>query len=240
MSAGNIAAFDTGKTTSLRSKRRDLFELCIGYSLILVVIWTPSPWQRWFYWLAIAFIVTATWRSFEGWVAMGLRLTNLLRALWIPGVALLAAAIAVVVATHLHTLRPWRGTIDFIQRFWGYALWAFAQQFLLLDYFLLRLLRLIPDGRLAAVTAAAIFALAHLPNPILTPITFAFGLASCALFLHYRNLYPLAIAHVIFGICIAIALPGPVTHNMRVGLGYLTYRPNHGHHHRIQLSPQPY
>jgi membrane protease YdiL (CAAX protease family) len=216
---------------------RDLFELCTGYSLILVVIWTPNPWQRWFYWLAIAFIVVTTGKSMDSLAAMGLRARNLLRSLWVAGIALLTAAIALAIAAHLHTLRPWHGPIEFIRRFWGYTLWAFAQQFLLLDYFLLRLLRLIPGRRLAAVAAAAIFALAHLPNPVLTPTTFALGLASCALFLYYRNLYPLAIAHAIFGICIAVTLPGPVTHNMRVGLGYFTYRPDHGHHHRLPFSP---
>ena len=48
------------------------------------------------------------------------------------------------------------------------------------------------------------------------------------LFLRYRNLYPLAISHAILGISIAITVPGPVDHNMRVGLGYLTYRQHHG------------
>jgi membrane protease YdiL (CAAX protease family) len=91
------------------------------------------------------------------------------------------------------------------------------------------LLRLLP-GREAAVTAAAgLFALAHLPNPVLTPATFIWGFAACLLFLHYRNLYTLAALHIIFGICIAITIPGPVDHNMRVGLSYLTYRPP-GHH----------
>jgi hypothetical protein len=53
-------------------------------------------------------------------------------------------------------------------------------------------------------------------------------LAACFLFLHYRNLYPLAMAHAVLGITVAIAVPGPVVHNMRVGLGYLTYR-QHAH-----------
>jgi membrane protease YdiL (CAAX protease family) len=64
---------------------------------------------------------------------------------------------------------------------------------------------------------------AHLPNPILTVITLFFGLASCLFFIHYRNLVPLAIAHAILGICIGITIPGPVDHNMRVGISYLNY-----------------
>ena len=114
--------------------------------------------------------------------------------------------------------------MPFLKRYWGYALWAFAQQVLLQAFFLARLLRLMRNSGAAAFAAAAIFSLAHLPNPILTAVTFVWGYAACLLFLHYRNLYPLALAHAIFGITIAVALPGPVTRNMRVGLGYLTYR----------------
>jgi hypothetical protein len=83
------------------------------------------------------------------------------------------------------------------------------------------------------IVAAGLFAFAHLPNPILTPLTLIWGLAACLLFLRYRNVYTLAIVHAVFGICIAVTVPGPVDHNMRVGLGYLTYRP-HDHHHRSQ------
>jgi hypothetical protein len=61
------------------------------------------------------------------------------------------------------------------------------------------------------------------------------GLAACLLFLCYRNLYPLALAHAIFGITIAITVPGPVDHNMRVGLGYLKYHhPSHNPTHLLK------
>ena len=89
--------------------------------------------------------------------------------------------------------------------------------------------------KLAVGVTAIIFAVAHLPNPILVPFTLLWGLAACLLFLRYRNLYPLAMAHAILGITIAIAVPGPVDHNMRVGLGYLTY----AHTHSATQSAQP-
>jgi len=71
---------------------------------------------------------------------------------------------------------------------------------------------------------------AHLPSPILTALTLVWGYVACLVFQRYRNIYIPAIAHAIFGICIAVTIPGPVDHNMRVGLGYLTYR-EHVHHH---------
>ena len=84
---------------------------------------------------------------------------------------------------------------------------------------------------MAALTAATLFAAAHVPNPVLMPVDVALGPAACLLFLRYRNIYPLMMAHAILGITVAMTIPGPVDHNMRVGLGYLTYRP-HMHLHR--------
>jgi hypothetical protein len=121
--------------------------------------------------------------------------------------------------------------------FGGYAVWSFVQQFLLQGYFLLRMQRLVPSPSVAAITAASIFAVAHLPNPILTPMSMLWGVTACFVFLRFRNLYPLAVAHAIFGICVAITIPGPVVHNMRVGLGYLTYRaPRQIQPHQVHLS----
>jgi hypothetical protein len=78
-------------TASATQNRRDLFTLCAGYALILLVIWTPSPWQRPLYLVAAIFILAASWRAFDSRAAMGLRWTNLLCSLWIAGLALAAA-----------------------------------------------------------------------------------------------------------------------------------------------------
>jgi membrane protease YdiL (CAAX protease family) len=217
------------------SIRRDLFQLAIGYALILAVIWSPRLWQRPLYIAAVVFILAASWISFDGWPPMGLVMdlgrANFLRSLWIPAVALLLATGAVMLAIHLVTLHPVGPVTLYVRTFWGYAIWSFAQQWLLQVFFLGRFLRLLPSRRSAAVAAAAIFAVAHLPNPILTSMTLVWGLIACFAFLRYRNLYTLAIAHAIFGICLAITIPGPVIRNMRVGLGYLAYPHRHFHPH---------
>ena len=244
-------AIGSGRTDSVttRSKRREILELAIPYALILLVCWTTRPWQRLLWVIAAASIVAITCVSFDGRQAMGLRATNFFSSFWVVGAALAAAAVAVTVAARLHTLHlpgspatgsgRWGGIpaslVLFVETYWGYALWAAVQQFLLQCFFLSRLRRLLPSARLAAVAAAVIFALAHLPSPILASVTLLWGFAACLLFLRYRNLYTLALAHAILGITIAITIPGPVDHNMRVGLGYLTY----GHTHKPVLSPQP-
>jgi membrane protease YdiL (CAAX protease family) len=213
---------------SPRSKVRDLIELAVAYTLILIVIWTPRPWQKLLWWVAAASIALLIGMSFDGLKAMGLCNANFHHSLWVVVVALLAAAAAILFAARLHTLHLPGNNILFIKTYWAYAVWAAVQQFLLQSFFLPRILRLLPKAGLAAATTALIFALAHLPNPILTPATLIWGFASCLIFLRDRNLYPLAVAHAIFGITIAITVPGHVDHNMRVGLGYLTYGPFRG------------
>ena len=215
---------------SFRDKRRDLVELAIGFGLILLVIWTPRPWQRPLYIAALLWILFSTLLSFDDWVKAGLRPTRPSQSLWVIFVALLIAAVAIVLAGRFHTLHSPRDAVSFFKTFWGYAVWSFAQQFILQCFVLLRLLRLLPSERSAVVTAVALFAIAHLPNPILTVVTILWGLAACVLFLRYRNLYTLGLVHAIFGISLAITVPGPVSRNMRVGLGYLRYPSRHGLH----------
>ena len=206
-----------------RSTRRDWFELVFVYFLILLVIWTPRPWQPFMWAIAAVLTLTIAALSFQGLQSIGITKVNLLASLWAVGVALAVAIVAVVLAFRLHTLHVPPGPILFIKHYIGYVLWAAIQQLVLQCFFLSRSLRLFPDPKSAVALASAMFAIAHLPNPILTFICWVCGLASCLFFLRYRNLVPIAAAHAILGISIAITIPGPVDHNMRVGLGYLTY-----------------
>lgn len=223
----------TVDATPVRSRRRALIELAIGYLLILIVLWTPRTAQRPVYIAAILWITLATALSFDGTKTMGLEAPPR-RSLWIVPAALALAIAAIATAAALGTLNLPPTPLLFIKRYWGYAIWACVQQFLLQDFFLLRLARILPSKTTAIIAAALLFSLAHLPSPILTPITLVWGLATCLLFVRYRNLYSIAIAHAILGITVALTIPGPVDHNMRVGLGYLTY---HRHHH---LSQNPH
>jgi hypothetical protein len=213
-----------GEVAVAPGKRRILLELAIPYGLILLVIWTPRPLQKLLWWVAAAAIVAIFWISFDRMKEVGLRTGGFFRSLWVAGAALLLAAAVVLVAMQLHTLRlPNGGILAFIKTYWAYALWSCVQQLLLQGFFLPRCQGLLKGTASAALLAAVLFALAHLPNPVLTPVTLIWGFAACLLFLRYRNLYPLAMAHAIVGIAIAITVPGPIDHNMRVGLGYLTY-----------------
>jgi membrane protease YdiL (CAAX protease family) len=219
-----------------RSKGRDWSEILVAYGLILAVEWTPGPTQRVPWVLAVLGVALIVWRSFDGWKAMGFRAANFGRSLWIVGAALLLAFAALVIAAKGHTLLLPEGALAFVATYLAYAIFSGVQQFLLQSFFLLRFLRVIPRPTLAALTAALFFASAHVPNPVLVPLTLIWGFGACLLFLRYRNIYPLMIAHAILGITIAMTVPGPADHNMRVGLGYLTYNRHHARPHERHLQ----
>lgn len=217
--------------TQKRRTTWDILELLIGYGIVFAVIWTPHPLQHWLYFLALAWFAIAITLTFEGWKAMGCCVAGFWRSSWVVGVAVVLAAVAILFASSYHTLHHPGGPEQWVRAFAGYTIWALMQQLLLQGYFLARSLRVIPSPNVAAFLTASVFAIAHLPNPVLTPLTLIWGLIACLVFIHSRNVYPLAIAHAIMGICIAVTIPATVLHNMRVGLGYLQYQP-----HRLNLS----
>jgi membrane protease YdiL (CAAX protease family) len=96
----------------------------------------------------------------------------------------------------------------------GYVLWTIYQQFLLQDYFMPRLMRVLKTDA-AIAFAAVLFAMAHLPNIALTVATLVWGAISCALFRRYRSLVVFGIAQGLLGLCFAVCVPDVFVHYMR-------------------------
>jgi len=103
-----------------------------------------------------------------------------------------------------------------------YLAWALAQEFILQCIFFVRLESMLGSRR-AVVAAAGLFAVARLPSPLLTLLSFCGGMLFCELFRSWRNLYPLGIIHGALGLTIAASLPDHWLHHMRVGIGYLRF-----------------
>lgn len=216
------------------SRLRDLLELLSAYGLILAVIWTPMPAQRILYWLAIGLVIGLTVLRREKLQSLGLAPTEAGRSLWIVAAAVVLAVLAVVAARQIGTLHglPQIGYLSLRTRVIGYLIWSFVQEFLLQVFVLTRLMRLIPRRSLAIAVSALLFAIAHIPNPVLILLTLVWALIACHFFLRYRNLYALGLAHGILGLCVAITVPDALHHHMRVGLGYLRYQHPHRFHRR--------
>jgi len=210
-------------TNPARHATRDIVELSVGYALILIAVWTPLHVQRIIFWLAFSWIISTTLLARDDRDELGLGLSGWHRSLWVVGIAVILAGTDLLISIGYSTIHPLYGPVPVGRHMWGYVIWAFMQQFVLQDFFLLRLVRVLPSRTAAIMVAAALFATAHIPNPLLTVATMLWGLAACAIFLKYRNLYVLGLAHGILGLCIAVSVPNAIHHHMRVGLGYLRY-----------------
>jgi Type II CAAX prenyl endopeptidase Rce1-like len=203
------------------SPARDLIELILGYGFIVGVIWTPEHVQRFLSPVALVVTLAVVLARGKSRDELGVGRGGLVRSLWILPAAILLAVVSVFVAAKIGTLHPlYKG--DFIH-ISGYVLWTIYQQFLLQDYFMDRLLRLVGSESAAVTLAGTLFAAAHLPNLVLTAATLVWGIVSCALFRRYRNLWALGLAQGLLGLCFAVCVPDALHHHLRVGLGYLRY-----------------
>lgn len=111
-----------------------------------------------------------------------------------------------------------------------YVYWGIIQQFLLQGFVTNRICQVFasdpknPNSAviwLTTITASALFAIAHLPNPVLTIATPILGGVGAYLFLKCRNIYLLGLAHGILGVAIReILANGLLKHGMRIGPGF--------------------
>ena len=92
MAGNTVSILERSDLIETRSRRREIVELAVGYGLIMLVVWTPRPWQKMLWWVAAISIAVIVSRSFEGLKAMGLSGENFFRSLWVVGLALLGTA----------------------------------------------------------------------------------------------------------------------------------------------------
>jgi membrane protease YdiL (CAAX protease family) len=98
--------------------------------------------------------------------------------------------------------------------------WGTAQQYGLVCFLYQRLLEILQGPRAATLGAALLFAVFHVPNPVLLVVTLVAGVVSCTLYRRAPNVLVLGIAHAAVSFVVAGALPSSLTHRMHVGPGY--------------------
>jgi membrane protease YdiL (CAAX protease family) len=200
---------------------RDLVEVIFGYGLIVGIIWLPEFPQRILSPVALVATLAIVLARRPTLDDLGLGGRGLARSWWILPAAVVLTVASVLVAKRIGTLHPlYKADLKHVT---GYVLWTIYQQFLLNDYFMPRLTRLLGSEDGAVGLTAVLFAMAHLPNLPLTAATLVWGAVSCGLFQRYRNLYALGLAQGLLGLCFAICVPDALHHHLRVGLGYLRY-----------------
>ena len=98
--------------------------------------------------------------------------------------------------------------------------WGGAQQWVL-QTLVLREAQGVAGRRAGVLVAAALFAIAHLPNPFLSAVTFAGALVWCALYDRNPNVLPLAFSHALTTLAVLSAFDRATTGGLRVGAAYL-------------------
>ena len=99
-----------------------------------------------------------------------------------------------------------------------YCLWGLFQQYILNGYFVNRFSDFLPGHPHAIpLLAAVFFSLAHLPNWFLMLATAAGGYVCARIYLQYRNLYFLGLAHGVVGFFLYFVVPDTISHHMYVG-----------------------
>lgn len=191
-------------------------------------LWTLGPARSRFGVAAALLILVFTLLAGRSWTALGLDFRRI-RCGWWVAPAGLAAAVAILLAGHaagtLHGLagRPlaWSAL--------GYPAWALVQEFIAQGYFFVRFESVL-GGRWAVVACGGLFGAAHIPNPVLVPVTLVGGLILCELFRRYRTIYVLAAAHIVVALALAAAVPNSAVRHMRVGAGYVELLRPHAAH----------
>ncbi len=103
------------------------------------------------------------------------------------------------------------------------VMWGGAQQWVL-QTVVLREAQHATSRRLGGFLAALLFAILHLPNPMLSAVTLVGALGWCAIYDRHANIIPLALSHALGTLALLYAFDDGLTGGLRVGAAFLTRR----------------
>ncbi|MDQ3258350.1 MAG: CPBP family intramembrane metalloprotease [Acidobacteriota bacterium] len=172
---------------------------------------------------AFAFIIFSQRTRGESWRDLGWRVDNFgaaMRRLLLPMLAATIFCLAVGWFNESVNFNRWRGGQTILGMPALGFLWSLLQQFILQAFINRRAQMIWGAGWKSILSVALVFAVLHLPNPLLTLATFAGGAVWAAVYQRTPNLFALGLSHSIMTWVLISNFPPVSLHGLRVGFKY--------------------